>query len=346
MRLYSTGGKYVASKSNPPKHRSGGRGEQPRLPGTTQPVKEAQGNAEANTPADMSWLTEARYRKAAYLKKKRRENLRILTQAVLLFCAIMAAGTAFLLIRSAVSAQDFRKLYRLMQESEAVSTYSDPAAATTPAMSTPNNQGITIDADPLDAPSDLKTMLPKYESLYRANTDLFGWIRIENTVVDYPVMLCEENNEKYLYANFEGKYRFTGLPFADNRCTPDSDNIVVYAHNIKDGSMFHKLLEYEKESYWKEHPTIMFSDLYADYEYEVMAVFYDRVYAKSENAFKFYQFIDAEDEAGFDYAISRFQEKALYDTGVDAEYGDKLITLTTCAYHVDNGRFVVVARRK
>ena len=81
-------------------------------------------------------------------------------------------------------------------------------------------------------------------------------------------------------------------------------------------------------------------------EYEVLAAFYDRVYYTYENCFKFYQFIDAADEADFNNAISNFRSKALYDTGVTAAYGDKLITLVTCAYHVEDGRFVVVARKK
>lgn len=154
------------------------------------------------------------------------------------------------------------------------------------------------------------------------------------------------DNEKYLHADFRGDYSYVGTPFADVKCTLDSDNILLYGHNIVDGSMFAGLFEYEDEEYWEEHPVIMFSDLYEDYEYEVLAVFYDRVYRKSETCFKFYQFIDAENEEDFDYAISQFKEKSLYDTGVDAEYGDQLITLITCAYHVENGRFVVVARRK
>ena len=89
----------------------------------------------------------------------------------------------------------------------------------------------------------------------------------------------------------------------------------------------------------------MFSDLYQDYEYEVLAAFYDRVYAVDETAFRYYQFVDAANEEEYDFAVGKFKDKALYDTGVEAEYGDKLLTLSTCAYHVKNGRFVVVARR-
>ena len=110
--------------------------------------------------------------------------------------------------------------------------------------------------------------------------------------------------------------------------------------------MFRSLLKYESKTYWEAHPTIMYSDLYNEYTYEVVAAFYDRVYRKTEtDVFKFYQFIDAEDESHYTDAIDNFKSKALYETNVDAVYGDQLITLITCAYHTDNGRFVVVARK-
>ena len=152
--------------------------------------------------------------------------------------------------------------------------------------------------------------------------------------------------EKYLHTNFKREYSFGGIPFIDANCSADSDNLLIYGHNMLDGSMFRSLPKYESKSYWQAHPTIHFDTLYEEGEYEVLAAFYDRVYYTYENCFKFYQFIDAADEADFNNAISNFRSKALYDTGVTATYGDKLITLVTCAYHVEDGRFVVVARKK
>lgn len=188
------------------------------------------------------------------------------------------------------------------------------------------------------------SILDKYEKIYSENPDLFGWIKIEDTKIDYPVMHTPETPEKYLRTNFEGKYSQIGLPFAEEECTKDSDNIVIYAHNMKDGSMFRSLFKYEDKDYWEEHPVIKFDTIYEEKEYEVMSVFYDRVYGKNEDVFKFYKFINAENEEDYNEAISHFKRKQIYDTGVDAEYGEQLITLVTCAYHEDNGRFVVVAR--
>ncbi len=191
-----------------------------------------------------------------------------------------------------------------------------------------------------------KTILPNLTKMYDENNDMAGWISIEDTVIDYPVMYTPEDEEKYMYADFEGNFDPNGLPFIDDACSldPESDNLILYAHNMMSGAMFASLMDYEKEEYWKEHPIISFSTLYEEREYEVIAAFYDRVYYKYEDCFKFYQFIDAKDEDHFNEAMTYYTENALYDTGVSTEYGDKLITLVTCSYHMDNGRFVVVAR--
>ena len=189
-------------------------------------------------------------------------------------------------------------------------------------------------------------ILPELAEIYADNPDLVGWITIEGTVLDYPVMHTPEDGEKYLYKNINGKFDVNGLPFIEDGCSmdPESDNIIIYGHNMNSGKMFASLMKYAKKDYWEEHPTIRFSTLYEEREYKIIAAFYDRVYYKYEDCFKFYQFIDAKDEAHFEEAVSYFKENAEYDTGVTAEYGDRLITLVTCAYHVKNGRFVVVAR--
>ena len=189
-------------------------------------------------------------------------------------------------------------------------------------------------------------ILPELAEIYADNPDLVGWITIEGTVLDYPVMYTPEDGEKYLYKNINGNFDVNGLPFIEDGCSmdPESDNIIIYGHNMNSGKMFASLMKYAKKDYWEEHPTIRFSTLYEEREYKIIAAFYDRVYYKYEDCFKFYQFIDAKDEAHFEEAVSYFKENAEYDTGVTAEYGDRLITLVTCAYHVENGRFVVVAK--
>lgn len=189
-------------------------------------------------------------------------------------------------------------------------------------------------------------MLENMAERYAKNPDIVGWICIDDTKLNYPVMHTPEDPEKYLYLSFDETYDINGVPFIDAKCSldPESDNLLIYGHNMNNGTQFRTLMSYTDESFWEDHPVIHYSTLYETRTYEILACFRDRVYYKYEDVFKFYQFIDAEDETQFNEAITYFKEKSLYDTGVTAEYGDKLITLVTCAYHTENGRFVVVAK--
>ena len=182
--------------------------------------------------------------------------------------------------------------------------------------------------------------------LYEKNPDLFGWVKIDDTKIDYPVMYAPDDLEKYLYHDFEGNSYSGGTPYMDVRCTRDSENYLIYGHNMKNGTMFKHLMKYQDEKFWKDHQTVYFDTLYSEGEYEVVAAFYDRVYYKHEDCFKFYDVIELEDEDSYDDAIANFKEKSMYDTGVTPEYGTQLVTLITCAYHVDNGKFVVVLAEK
>lgn len=185
-----------------------------------------------------------------------------------------------------------------------------------------------------------------YVQLSGENPDYIGWLQLRDTVLDYPVMHTPDDPEKYLHTSFEGDYFYGGTPFVDHRCSANSDNLIIYGHNMTNGTMFRELFQYEDPDYWRAHPTIRLATEYEDREFEILAVFRDRVYYKSETVFKFYNFIDAEDETAYNEAVANYKAKSMYDTGVNPEYGDQLITLVTCAYHTENGRFVVVACEK
>ena len=267
-----------------------------------------------------------------YLKKKSMWAAAVLA-VLLCLSALVIVG---MLWHRAAKQQDFRELAEQVREytEEPSETTTEPVPSTGEAESRET------------VPEPQPEILPQYRELYAENPDFFGWITIPDTKIDYPVMHTPEDPEKYLHMDFYGAYSYAGTLFADAKCGDDSDNLLIYGHNMKDGSMFRSLMKYEQKNYWKEHPTIVFNTLYEEGEYEVLAAFYDRVYYKAEDCFKFYKFINAANEAEFDDAVAYFQSKALYDTGVTASYGDRLITLVTCSYHTENGRFVVVARKQ
>ena len=189
-------------------------------------------------------------------------------------------------------------------------------------------------------------ILPYLSEMAAENEDMVGWIKIEDTKLNYPLMFTPDFDEEYIHKGFDGNFSVSGLPFIEGQCSlePRSDNLIIYGHNMKNGSMFSAIMDYDEESFWKDHPVIHLSTLYEEKPYEVFAAFYDRVYYKHETCFKFYQFVDAVDEEDFNNAINEFKKKSCYDTGITPVYGDQLVTLVTCSYHEDNGRFVVVAR--
>ena len=185
------------------------------------------------------------------------------------------------------------------------------------------------------------------EELKKQNDDIVGWLEIEGTNINYPVMQTT-NNEYYMTHNYKKEYSAEGSIFLDKDYNWDipSTNLLMYGHNNKNGSMFQNLMNYKDEEFYKQHPIINFTTINEDKKYEIIAVFYSRVYYKNEkNVFRYYYFLNADNKEEFDYYINESKKASLYDTGKTAEYGEQLLTLSTCSYHTEDGRFVVVAKK-
>ncbi|MBR1864945.1 MAG: class B sortase [Lachnospiraceae bacterium] len=190
----------------------------------------------------------------------------------------------------------------------------------------------------------------KFEQLYTENHDFMGWLTIEDTNVDYPVMYTpgdSENGEYYIHRDFEGAYSAAGLPFIDKNCdlTVPTDNVIIYGHNMNSGKMFRDLLKYDNAEFYEAHKTFTFDTIYGDGTYEVIAAFYGQILDEDSTAFKYYEFVNAGTEEEFMNFVDQVQNMSVVDTGVEVHYGEKLLTLSTCAYHVKDGRFAVVARK-
>jgi len=205
-----------------------------------------------------------------------------------------------------------------------------------------NGYKITI----INENKEMPPILAKYETLYNKNKKLIGWLKIADTNIDYPVMQTS-NNEYYLDHNFDQEYDKNGSLFLDKDCNAafPNTNMIIYGHHMKSGKMFGNLNYYAKESYYKEHPRIQFDTIYEEGIYDIMYVFRSRIYNESEVVFKYYQFFDVNSADEFYSAMDEMSRMSLYDTGVTAEYGDKLITLSTCDNSEEDGRFVVVAKK-
>ncbi len=189
-------------------------------------------------------------------------------------------------------------------------------------------------------------MLAGYYELYQKNSHIVGWLKIDGTKVDYPVVKGD-NNEFYLHKNFDREYQYCGIPFMDYQCDADkpSDNVVIYAHNMKDGSMFAALLKYADRNFLNEHKIITFDTLYERGKYEIVYVL--RVRPDKKDYVNYCEFIDAGNTEEFDDFIAKAGKAALYaDTENTPVYGDKLLTLSTCSYNASNERFVVIAKKQ
>lgn len=189
-------------------------------------------------------------------------------------------------------------------------------------------------------------VLEEYQTLYNKNKRLIGWLKIDDTNIDYPVMQTT-NNEYYLDHNFNQEYDKNGSLFLDKDCdvVHRNTNLIIYGHHMKSGRMFGNLNSYSSREYGEKHSLIQFDTIYEKGTYEVMYVFRSRIYNEDEVVFKYYQFLNADSAVEFDSYMQEMAALSLYDTGVTASYGDELLTLSTCDSSETDGRFVVVAKK-
>lgn len=215
---------------------------------------------------------------------------------------------------------------------------------------TPENTGITA----------------RTESLLNLNPDICGWIKINDTKVDYPLVLdpgeiSEDNafyggeafksDTFYLNHDIDASYKRAGTLYLDYRNVFGSDedkqseNLIIYGHNMADNSMFGSIRRYRQDySFFEKSPFIQLSSNYKDYDYVIFAfLITSGSYASTD--FIYWNMEELDNKEDFDSYVKRCKDYAMIDTGIDVEYGDKLLTLSTCYADEDNSRFLVVARR-
>lgn len=185
-----------------------------------------------------------------------------------------------------------------------------------------------------------------YGDIFAANEDIAAWLVIPDTIIDYPVMWTPEDETYYLYRDADGNDDTNGslILDTDSCVNPLTTNLIIHGHNMRSGAMFGNLTDYESQDYCENHKRIILYTEECRRNYEVVAVFRSQVYKKKDTVFKYYKFFQADTQEEFDDFYQNIKKLSLYDTGVTAEFGDRFITLSTCVYHVEQGRFVVVAK--
>lgn len=193
---------------------------------------------------------------------------------------------------------------------------------------------------------DGEVVQKQFKDLYLANSDIIGWVQVDGTAIDYPVMYTPTDEQYYIHKDFDKNYSFGGCIFAaaGTDIKAPSNNIISYGHHMANHSMYRDIDYYEKEDYYKEHKFIKFDTLRQTGTYEVIAAFRTKIVSDKKDGFMYYTYINNE-KPEFEEYVKKAKELTPYDIPTTAEYGDQLITLSTCAYHTYNGRFVVVAKR-
>ena len=191
--------------------------------------------------------------------------------------------------------------------------------------------------------------------LIKINPDAAGWITIEGTNIDLPVVQrkAADGNEFYLNHDFNGGNSKAGTVFIDMRAViqpkKQSENLILYGHNQRDGSMFGELAKYKKDiDFYREHPTVNFSTNYGSNQYKIVGYFITTVLPEQSRdgyVFDYHNYFELDDENTYNAFISQVLNRSLVNTAVDVRFGDEFLTLSTCSNEFEPSRFVVVCRK-
>ncbi len=211
---------------------------------------------------------------------------------------------------------------------------------------------LAVEEDVEPTPTPTPEMLEHLKQYYDENNDLIGWLTIDGTPINNPVMFTPDNQDYYLDKDFYGNYLKAGTLFIDanSQIGADESNIIIYGHNMKNQTMFGSLKKYANYDYYQEHKYITFDTLYETGKYEVMVSFYAKILQANDQSFKYYKFTRATCADGYQIFLDNVFDKALYKTAITKDMckfgqGDRFITLSTCSHHTENGRFVVIAKK-
>ena len=179
----------------------------------------------------------------------------------------------------------------------------------------------------------------KFIELLKTNKEIVGWINVPNTKVDYPIVKTSNNNF-YLNHNILKKEDSSGAIFMDFRNDIEimDKNTILYGHNMKNGTMFKGLMKYKDEDFLKENKIISFSTLYEDIKWEIFSAYVTDI--------NFY-YIQVNFKNSYEYEsfLNNIKGKSMFDTSIDLNSSDNILTLSTCSYEFDDARFVIHAKR-
>lgn len=263
-------------------------------------------------------------------------------QRVLALIVLAAACIAFFIfafsqIKDAITA---RNLSRIRNKT------SDIKTGTT-AKNISSDESKITDSTVIYNEDTKKNVLPEFDDLIKKNPETVGWLKIEGTDIDFPVVQKDNDNQYYLSHSFDGNEDKNGSIFMDSRCsiTKPTLNTIIYGHNMKSGMMFGKLSAFLKKDYYEKNRTIEFNTIYEKRKYEIIAVCLSEVAHENDSSFRYYDFIQPGTQGEWDQFHKYVAEKNIYGADIDMTNQDQLLTLSTCNDYMKDGRLFILAKR-
>lgn len=283
------------------------------------------------------------------LKKKNSKRARGYRIAGILCVLAAIVCLAYFLYADYLEEQSAAEMKRLQDMQNMTGHYIEEEAFSEEPVGAP--QILPAEDEPEEKkPTKIPDLLPEYKKIYAENKDLVGWLEIEGTNINYPVLQSdtEEESQFYLTHSFAKKKDKNGSLFMDyrNDFLDRDTNIIIYGHNMKSGAMFGSLKQYLDKSYLEKHKKVQFDTIYEHGTYEVIGAFLSEVSYQDEYTFRYYNFLNAKNESEFEaFRVNVMQLDALKTGTLNAKYGDQLLTLSTCSSYTDEGRMFILAKK-
>ena len=252
-----------------------------------------------------------------------------LLSAVLVTCGVMIDGE---LLSRQKEKEVFEELAKLVTVEKSTAS---PAPSSSPIASmTPDNTDV-----PEESPTENEPAQRDLSELFAMNEDFVGWLCIPDTDINYPVVHTPGDPEKYLRRNFQGEYSESGVPFLDFRCSLDSDNLIIYGHNMMNGTMFAGLHKYGDSEYLEEHPYIYIYTEEGLLAYEIFAAY------QSGDEHILYAHDGFEDRKVYGKYLEEILNMrsmgSVLKEGAEVTEDSRIITLSTCISGKPDNRFLV-----
>ena len=188
-------------------------------------------------------------------------------------------------------------------------------------------------------------LLEGFSKIQALNQDCVAWLKVPGTKINYPVMHTPDEPEYYLRRSFNKNYVVSGTPFVGEGGHINADCFIIYGHNMQDQTMFSTLENYQEESFYRKSPNISMITAQEVRKYEIFAVVTSEISTTDESELEYYLYSGDLSKQKFDELVKWLKVNSLYDTKISPKFGEQILILSTCSYHDNNGRLIVVARR-